>query len=633
MNWEIQNVTPKEPLETGLEKPQKGGGKTPHQRAQEAHNRLYQAAQRFDKLMEEYNKNSWVWGVLWWWMVSVWIMAMEVFGSDMTMAFIGRVNQGGKIAVARTLIGVRKDYKSIERLFRTRFGNRPRHQKMLYKIALFTGMLWVTGQSDPLSYTARALVMAWITRDVQATIYTMVHGAAAMTPFDWTAYNELIPAISEAAGTLSWEIMAGLKVVSAVGALAVIRWLRAEASGRQLTGVQYNTMLSRHNEAALQFGKSIALQKAMKEHIDKLEAELGDKPTAEQINQWKEGVKAWAADKAQITELKTQLGALQFELDTRPPKGDEPEKVQNLLITIQQLHNKIAELNEAIADRLRSEPTAAPPAKPSRSVVREPDKFDGAKPQYYWIWEKAVRGKVEADGEYYFPNNNVLWEWLCGTVSKNVAIQVRMTHWTKFAIDEDVTMGNTPAALNTKAVLEGFFKTVFRHFGNPALFITLNDDYQKCTQGSRTFQAFYQELSLLATQLGLDMTSEEFKGRLQHNLAGYLRELTINKRYKTVEEAVDDMQMIDTEYRIIKGMKTGRRSERTEENPEIPTVKQLQKEVAALKASKESTQEPTEAKKFKKKNKTVKAPGSIDEPCPHGDQCRFKDKGTCWRQH
>jgi len=122
MNWEIQNVTPGEPLETGLEKPQKSRGKTPHERAQEAHNRLYQAAQWFDRLMEEYNKNSSVWGILWWWMVSLWIRVMEVFGSDMTMAFIGRVNQGGKVAVIRTLIGVRKDYKSIDRIFRTRFG-------------------------------------------------------------------------------------------------------------------------------------------------------------------------------------------------------------------------------------------------------------------------------------------------------------------------------------------------------------------------------------------------------------------------------------------------------------------------------------------------------------------------------
>jgi len=166
-----------------------------------------------------------------------------------------------------------------------------------------------------------------------------------------------------------------------------------------------------------------------------------------------------------------------------------------------------------------------------------------------------------------------------------------MSHWTKFAIDEDVTMGNTPAALNTKAVLDGFFKVVFRHFGNPALFITLNDEYQRSTQGSRTFQAFYQELSLVATQLGLDMTSEEFKGRLQHNLAGYLRELTINKQYKTVDEAVDDMQRIDTEYRIIKGMKTGQRSERTEESPDMPTIKQLQKEITALKAAKEPAPE------------------------------------------
>lgn len=188
-------------------------------------------------------------GMVMWWIISLWIRVIEIFGGNMEMAFIGRINTGDRM-VTETMSSVRKDlarmrnrYAQLERMFRTRFGNRPRHRKMLYKIALFTEMLWVTGQSNPMSYTARALVMAWITRDVRATICTMLHGAVAITSFDWTAYNELIPAISEAAGTLSWEIMAGLKVVSAVRALAVIRWLRAEGAGRQLSSVQYNTML------------------------------------------------------------------------------------------------------------------------------------------------------------------------------------------------------------------------------------------------------------------------------------------------------------------------------------------------------------------------------------------------------
>jgi hypothetical protein len=45
-----------------------------------------------------------------------------------------------------------------------------------------------------------------------------------------------------------------------------------------------------------------------------------------------------------------------------------------------------------------------------------------------WIWKKSVIGKIEADGEFYFPNINVLWEYLCGTVAKKPVIFVRLMH-------------------------------------------------------------------------------------------------------------------------------------------------------------------------------------------------------------
>jgi len=269
-----------------VEKPSRGRAPTPHERAQVAHICLHEAAKRFDRIMEEYCKNSWVWCILCWRMVSLWVSAMTVFGSDMRMAFIGRVNQGGNIAVARTICSVRKDCRAIERLFRTRFGNRPRHRKMMYKIALFTGILWVTGRNDPMSYTARALVMAWITRDVRATALAMVSGTVAVTPFDWALYDQLIPAVSEAASGLSWTILSWLTVASATGALAVLKWLRTGATSGQLTSAQLYMMMTKQGECSNQLEKSLVLQKQMRAHIEKLEASLGEAPTPEQITKW-----------------------------------------------------------------------------------------------------------------------------------------------------------------------------------------------------------------------------------------------------------------------------------------------------------------------------------------------------------
>jgi len=145
----------------------------------------------------------------------------------------------------------------------------------------------------------------------------------------------------------------------------------------------------------------------------------------------------------------------------------------------------------------------------------------------------------------------------------------------------------------------------------------------------------YQELSILATQLGLDMNTKEFQGTLQYNLAPCLRKLTINKKYNTTDEAVDDLQPIDTENRLVEEMKTGRKSGRTQENPDEPTIGQLQKEIAALKRTQhnQSTGEQPEARKCNKRERKIRTPGWIDEPCPRGDDCTYKDQGKCWRKH
>jgi len=211
-----------------------------------------------------------------------------------------------------------------------------------------------------------------------------------------------------------------------------------------------------------------------------------------------------------------------------------------------------------------------------------------------------------------------------------------MKHWTDFKLDNDNHMDGTTVTLSTEAVLKGFFELVFRHYGNPSIFITLNNEYQKCTMGSMPFQVYSQEISLLATLLGLDMETKEFRGKLQYNLAPYLNKLSINKRYKTVEEAANDLQMIDTEYRLIEAMKGGRRLEKTEENPEEPIIEQLKKEIKAVRAGLIKNPEHetgTPGKAAKKRERRRREPGSIDEPCTKGDGWQFKETETCWRQH
>jgi hypothetical protein len=112
-------------------------------------------------------------------------------------------------------------------------------------------------------------------------------------------------------------------------------------------------------------------------------------------------------------------------------------------------------------------------------------------------------------------------------------------------------MDGASLVLNREKLLEGFFDYVFKPFRDPMLEMTLNQDYQRCMQGKQSFQEYYQEVSLLAVQLGLEMDTKELRERLVHNLAPYLREKMMGKRYKTVEQGVDYLLQFDREYRVL----------------------------------------------------------------------------------
>jgi len=76
---------------------------------------------------------------------------------------------------------------------------------------------------------------------------------------------------------------------------------------------------------------------------------------------------------------------MQAELDGKPPTGDEPEKIRRLQLTMKTLHNKISELNEEMIERAKGKPEGTTVINPNWSIVREPEKFDGTKPKYFWV--------------------------------------------------------------------------------------------------------------------------------------------------------------------------------------------------------------------------------------------------------
>lgn len=84
----------------------------------------------------------------------------------------------------------------------------------------------------------------------------------------------------------------------------------------------------------------------MTKNIEELEEEMREAPTPQWVINLKILVGILNQEKANTTKLKSELDRVKLELDTRPPKGTEPEQVQPQLITLQELHNKIAEANK-----------------------------------------------------------------------------------------------------------------------------------------------------------------------------------------------------------------------------------------------------------------------------------------------
>jgi hypothetical protein len=301
---------------------------------------------------------------------------------------------------------------------------------------------------------------------------------------------------------------------------------------------------------------------------------------------------------------------------------------------IEDLQAKLVKTNNDLAMALANQEkhtTTSEGENSSRSVIGDPEKFNRTKPKEFDVWNMAVIGKIAGDGNYYFRNNDTIWEWLCGRVKGKVPIHTRQHRWQEFYSPDDLVMGNTEDYRKNHIIM-GFIKTVYKHFGNPTEKLSINDKCQRCFQRNRTFQQYIQELSLLRSQMGSSTESEEFKGILEFRTADYLMMLVVNKKYATVEEAVADLQEVDARYSLLKG-NNATRGERVENSDEI---KVLKNELATMKQAQSSQQQDQSKEAIstsKKSKRQARTPGSIKEPCASGDSCRYKDSGTCWRQH
>ena len=583
-----------------------------------------------------------MWPMMLWWIISLWIRVVEIFGSNMTMAFIGRINTDKGNDMLRKYLSVRKDLArikyninttrhEIERLFRTRIGNRPRYRYGMYKVAMFTGMLWMVGRQSPMNHTAATIVMAWVTRDKWMTALAMAAGTQALDPFDWTEFNRLLQTTADtpAEAAITWTMIATMTTASAIVAsrvlTAIVRLIRAQTTA--LTGPQWANTRNRMAEAEVQFASLVVLAESMKTHITRLEAEMANNPSVTQISDWKQAVMDLEKANAVQEDMRKEIDRLKDEL-AKAPTGNATKRERKLIESITDLQTRLNESNTRLTEALTRITAPSEGGKPSRSVIKDPTAFDGTKPEEFPVWKAAVTGKIQGDGSFYFHNQVTVWEYLCGTVKGKVAIHMRQHKWEEFIQDDDVVMGNAED-LRTSQVINGFIRTVYQNFGNPVLYLTLNDRYQQCTQGNRTFQEYYQELSLLAKQLGFSTTDNTFKGILEYRTANYLKMLVVNKTYKTVEEAVEDLRYTVGRYRLL-NKPSGKKA--NENSAEEPTNEQLRKEIEHLK--KAAVEKPEkEARKFKKRSRPTREPGSIKEPCPRGDDCKHKESGTCYRQH
>ncbi|KAF8538257.1 hypothetical protein BDD12DRAFT_843354 [Trichophaea hybrida] len=451
--------------------------------------------------------------------------------------------------------------------------------------------------------------------------HLLIPKSQALKQFDWLNFNELMGSPITEPGTISWARLAIVLVI--IVTLARQAWKIALRLVNRTTGTippqDWRITQRITREAAQKYEETNELLKQLRKRAELLEKELGEAPTKKKIAQWKKAVVDLPKQEKKVAELRKQLQEAKATIQATPSGSSTSEEVANLLQTVQKLQKELNDTKNLLAAAVSASAPSRVEAleRPSRFVIPDPQKFDGSKPSEFFAWKKAVLRKIEGD-EIFFRNQDTMWEYLCGRTSGKVMTHMRNLEYERLIKDVDLNaaMGNSEDN-QISQIIKGFFDEIFHHFGNYTEQLELNDQYQKCTQGKRTFQEYYRQLFMLANKLGYDTESKAFKLQLEYNTADYLKRLVIGKTYDTVAEAVENLLYVDACYRFYNGGDVHKteevrqvKSQEEEKNPEKITMRKV----------------PSEMKR-KGENGKFK-----DTPCRFGDKCYRKDNG-CWWKH
>ncbi|KAF8537977.1 hypothetical protein BDD12DRAFT_886440 [Trichophaea hybrida] len=257
----------------------------------------------------------------------------------------------------------------------------------------------------------------------------------------------------------------------------------------------------------------------MKEHIERVEKEIKEKPTTVQMEQWKEAVASLCARQEELNNRRKEQAKVSKELQDRPQIEDTEEQVQQLTTTIVDLQTTSAETTQRLQEALNSTAVGQPTfQREGRSVINNPFQFDGTKPEEFEPWGNSVREKIKGDRPAYFTNTETVWEYLCGRTSAKVLEYMRARNMAAYLPGRNQMLYE---GAEVEYVLEGFLKEVEENFADPVQKIEWVNQLQKCRQENETFREYYPGMSLHAARLGLSTEITEFWYKLETNTASY----------------------------------------------------------------------------------------------------------------
>ncbi|KAF8538550.1 hypothetical protein BDD12DRAFT_884889 [Trichophaea hybrida] len=181
----------------------------------------------------------------------------------------------------------------------------------------------------------------------------------AYDPLDWTDYNKMLDGSMKL--FTSWAQLALTTVTTfGIAVLVITRINNLLRLSPNICQQEWMTARQLLTESESAFTSATEAMSKLKDHIERIEKELKEKPTAVQIEQWKEAVTNLATRQGELDNATKKIDKISKELQARPQAGDTEEQVQNLTTTIVELQTKVAEKSQKQQEAL------------NRSVVGQP---------------------------------------------------------------------------------------------------------------------------------------------------------------------------------------------------------------------------------------------------------------------